>query len=92
MKPTKSKTRIASRSRGYNAAGKWNTESLTTPTPRHPTKSLPTDTQLMDILSSLWDSQGDGAKICGRFFPNPTGSFRAAVASFYENEIKKSKR
>ncbi len=40
---------------------------------------IPTDTELLDYLASLWDSQGEGHSICGSWFNNPTGSFRDAI-------------
>lgn len=38
-----------------------------------------TDTELLNYIGSLWDSQGRGSAICGIWFDNPTGSFRDAV-------------
>lgn len=39
------------------------------------------DTEIVDYLAGMWDSQGKGHHLMGRWFPNATGSFRDAVAA-----------
>ena len=46
----------------------------------------PTDTQIVDFIASLWDSQGGGGRILSRLIPNPTGSFRDGKAAAMPNE------
>ena len=44
------------------------------------------DTEIVDYLARMWDSQGKGHHIMGRWFPNTTGSFRDAVSA--RKEVK----
>ena len=37
------------------------------------------DKEIVDYLASMWDSQGRGHHVCGRFLPNVNGSFRSAA-------------
>lgn len=40
---------------------------------------LEKDKARVDHLAMYWDSQGDGHTMMGRYFANPTGSFRHAI-------------
>lgn len=39
----------------------------------------PSDTEMLDYLASMWNSEGNGHEIMGRRFDNPTGSLRDAI-------------
>ncbi len=50
-------------------------------------KQRPSDTEIVNFLASLWDSQGTTpVKILGRDFENVTGSFRDAIAAQMKTE------
>lgn len=40
------------------------------------------DSQRMDKLAAMWDSQREGHHLMGRWFPNTTGSFRDAIDAY----------